>query len=96
MSVGVFASHNSIHFMNTTVELDLPQAIAEKAKAAGLLCGEVLSGLVERELVRHQARENFGAMLKQLRSVTGDELTPEEIQTEINAVRSQRQKFASS
>ena len=78
--------------MSITVELDLPQAVAEKAKAEGLLRGEVLSGLVERELVRRKARENFGTMLKKLRSVTGDELTPEEIQMEINAMRAQRRE----
>jgi hypothetical protein len=76
--------------MSITVELDLPQAVAEEAKAEGLLRAEVLSGLVERELARRKARENFGAALQQAHSATGDELTPEEIQAEINAVRAQR------
>lgn len=76
--------------MSITVELDLPQAVADKAKAEGLLRGDVLAGLVERELGRRKAREGFGVMLKQLRSVTGDELSPEEVQAEIDAVRAGR------
>jgi hypothetical protein len=78
--------------MSITVELDLTQAVADKAKAEGLLRSEVLSGLVERELVRRRVRANFGSLLKQLHTVTGDEMTPEEVQAEIDAVRAKRRE----
>jgi hypothetical protein len=76
--------------MSITVELDLPQADAERARAVGLLQSEVLSSLVQRELGRLKARENFGAALQQLHSVDSDEMTPAEIRAEIDAVRSER------
>ncbi|MBI4660602.1 MAG: hypothetical protein HY735_17330 [Verrucomicrobia bacterium] len=76
--------------MSITIELDLPEDLAAKARAKGLLQSEVLSELLERELKRRQACEDFGALLKQLHSVTGDEMTQEEIQAEIDAVRAER------
>jgi len=76
--------------MSITVQLDLPEAVVEKARAKGLLQSEVLSELLERELKRRRACEDFGVMLKQLHSVTGDEMTEEEIQVEIDAVRAAR------
>ena len=76
--------------MSITVELDLPDALAKEAKAKGLLQSDVMTGLLERELKRRRACEDFGVMLKQLHSVTGDEMTEEEIQAEIDAVRAER------
>jgi aminoglycoside phosphotransferase (APT) family kinase protein len=76
--------------MSITIQLDLPEAVLEEARAKGLLRGEVLSELLAQELKRRQARENLGAMLKRLHSVTGDEMTSEEIQGEIDAVRAER------
>lgn len=78
--------------MSITVELDLPQGVAEKAEAEGLLRSEVLSGLVERELGRRKARAGFAGQLRQLHSVTGDEMSPGELQAEINAVRAGRRE----
>jgi hypothetical protein len=76
--------------MSITIQLDLPEAVLEEARAKGLLRSEVLLELLERELKRRQACEDFGAMLKQLHSVTGDEMTEEEIQAEVDAVRAER------
>jgi hypothetical protein len=76
--------------MSITVELDLPPADAERAKAEGLLQSEALSGLVKRELDRRKARANFGTTLDQLHSVKGDEMTAEEVEAEIKAARSER------
>ena len=78
--------------MSITVELDLSQAVAERAKAEGLVRSEVLSGLVERELGRRKARANFGEQFVQLHSVTGDEMSPGELQAEIQAVRASRRE----
>jgi hypothetical protein len=76
--------------MSITVQLDLPETVLEQARAKGLLRSEALLELLERELKRRQACEDFGTMLKQLRSVTGDEMTEEEIQVEVDAVRAER------
>ena len=76
--------------MSITVQLDLPEAVLEKARAKGLLESGVLSELLEQELKRRSACEEFGVLLKQLHSVTGDEMTEEEIQAEVDAVRAER------
>lgn len=76
--------------MSITIHLNLPEALAKEAQAKGLLQGDVMTELLERELKRRRACEDFGAMLKQLHSVTGDEMTEEEIQAEIDAVRAER------
>lgn len=78
--------------MSITVELNLPQAVADKAKAEGLLRSDVLSGLVERELGRRQARASFREQLKQRHSVAGDEMGSAELQAEIKAVRASRRE----
>ena len=76
--------------MSITVQLDLPEALAEEAKAKGLLQCDAMTEMLERELKRRRACDDFGAMLKQLHSVTGDEMTEEEVQAEIDAVRAER------
>jgi len=76
--------------MSITIQLDLPEALAKEAQAKGLLQSDVMTELLQRELKRRQACEDFGAMLKQLHSVTGDEMTEEEIQAEIDAVKAER------
>ncbi len=76
--------------MSITVQLDLPEGILNEAKAKGLLQSAALSGLLEREMARQKACEDFGAVLKQLHSVSGDEMTEEEIQAEVDAVRAKR------
>ena len=45
--------------------------------------------LLEREMARQNACEDFGGMLKQLHSVSGDRMTEEEVQAEIDAVRAE-------
>ncbi len=76
--------------MSITIQLDLPEAVVQEARAKGLLRSDVVTVLLERELKRRRACEDFGAMLKQLHSVTGDEMTEEEIQAEVDAVRAER------
>ncbi len=81
-----------VSVMSITVQLDLPEAVVEKARAKGLLESVVLSELLEQELKRRQACEEFGVMLKQLHTVTGDEMTEDEIHVEIDAVRIERRE----
>lgn len=50
--------------------------------AKGSLQSGTMTELLERELKRRRAGDDFGAMLQQLHSVTGDEMTEEEIQAE--------------
>lgn len=76
--------------MSITVQLDLPDALAEEAEAKGLLRSDAVARLLEQELTRRRACDDFGALLKQLHSVTGDAMTEAEVQAEIDAVKAER------
>lgn len=76
--------------MSITIQLDLPDDLVREAKAKGLLESARVAEMLSEELRRERARQDFGEMLKQLHSVKGDEMTEEEIQAEIDAVRAER------
>ncbi len=71
----------------TTVEIELPEATAQAAKAAGLLTPQALDRLLSNALRKREA-------VQSLRSIAGDvaaagiaPMTMEEIDTEVKAVR---------
>jgi hypothetical protein len=76
--------------MSVTIQLDLPEALVKEAQANGLLESRRLGELLNEELRRERARKDLGRVLKELYSLPGKPMSPEEIQTEINAVRAQR------
>ncbi len=76
--------------MSITVQLNLPEAVATKAKAKGLLDPQILTHLIEREVADESAREDFFEMVRHLRSLPGEPMTLEEIQKEVDAVRAAR------
>ena len=78
----------------TTVEIELPEATAQAAKAAGLLTPQALDRLLSNALRKREA-------LQSLRSIAGDvaaagiaPMTMEEIDTEVKAVRAVRRARA--
>jgi len=76
--------------MSITIQLDLPEAVATKARAKGLLEPASVSRLIEREVTAELDREDFFEMLRQLRALPGEPMTMEEIQAEVDAVRAER------
>jgi len=79
----------------TTVQIQLPDELAQDAQAAGLLAPEAIERLL-REQLRKQAGEALRAMWTRMPS---EELTPEieqMIDEEVQAVRAQRRKQAAS
>ena len=67
--------------MSITVQLDLSEAVAAKARAKGLLDPAKVTRLIERELELDEP----------LRAYPDDEpMTMDEIQAEVNAVRAER------
>ena len=78
--------------MSVTIQLDLPEALVKAAKASGLLESRRLGDLLNEELRRERARKDLGRMLKELHSLPGEPMSPEEIQTEIDAVRARRHR----
>lgn len=73
----------------TTVAIELPDDLAQKAAAAGLLAPEAIANLL-REQLRRRALERLN---EQWKRAPLDELTPEieqEIVAEVHAVRAER------
>ncbi|HLX60678.1 MAG TPA: hypothetical protein VKX17_05295 [Planctomycetota bacterium] len=78
--------------MNMTIEVELPELLAQEAKACGLLESRRLAELLNKALRRDRARKEFGQMLGALHSLPGEPMTPEETQNEIDAARAARKK----
>ena len=76
--------------MSITVQLDLPEALAEKARAEGLLQSQRLAALLEEEVERARFARETIAMLDEIRSQPGEPMSMEEIQKIVYEVRAER------
>jgi hypothetical protein len=76
--------------MSTTAQIELPEPVAATAKARGLLEAQNLSKLIEREVSAESARRDYFEMVRELRALPGEPMSMEEIQAEVEIVRSQR------
>ncbi len=79
----------------TTVQITLPDALAQEAASAGLLSAETMEAML-REQLRRRAGQALQAMWQRAPS---EELTPEieqEIVDEVRAVRAQRRQRGAS
>ena len=75
----------------TTIEIELPEDLARRAKEAGLLTPDAMESML-RERLRKQAGEALREMWARM---PREELTPEiekEIVEEVRAVRAERRK----
>lgn len=75
--------------MSITVQLDLPESLAAKARARGLLEPQNLTRLIEREVAEDDPR-NFFRMARELRSLPGEPMTMHQIQQMVDEVRAER------
>jgi hypothetical protein len=73
----------------TTLEIQLPDALAKEARQAGLLTSEQIEALL-REAIRRRALDEFRQAMDRMRSVEGPAMTPAEIQEEIKSARAER------
>jgi hypothetical protein len=76
--------------MSITVELVLSDSVAAEAKAKGLLEPRNLSRLIEREVKAESARGDFFEIVRELRALPGEPMSMEEIQAEVDVVRTER------
>lgn len=79
----------------TTIEINLPDQLAQEAQSAGLLTQEAIEAML-REQLKKQAGERLNAFWADL---PVEELTPEieqEIVDEVRAVRAERRRRAGS
>ena len=73
----------------TTVEITLPDQLAEEAKRAGLLAPDAIERMV-REAIRRRALAELEQAMDRMAAAAGPTMTPEEIQEEIRAARAGR------
>lgn len=76
--------------MSITVELELPEEVAEKARAEGLLHGPRLAALVEEGIERARLAHETIAMLDEIRAQPGEPMSMEEIQKIVDVVRAEQ------
>jgi hypothetical protein len=76
-----------------TLEIELPDALAEQAKKAGLLEPEALERMV-REALRARRVKELAEAREVLAANPLPPMTPEEVQTEIDAYRSEIRRAA--
>lgn len=76
--------------MSITVQLDLPEDVAGKARAKGLLNPDHLTQLNTRELAEGEDSRDFFQMARELRSLPGEPMTLDEIQKIVGEVRTER------
>lgn len=79
----------------TTVQITLPDALAQEATKAGLLAPEMIERLL-RERLRAERIERLKASRATLAAEPLAPMTPEEISAEIDAYRTEQRRAARS
>ncbi len=79
----------------TTVQITLPDQLAQEAQRAGLLTAERIEQILREEL-RSERVEQFKQARAKLATQPLPPMTPEEIQAEIDAYRSETRRAAGS
>jgi hypothetical protein len=73
----------------TTVQIELPDQLAEEARRAGLLTQEAIERLM-REAIRRQALSELRRGMERMAAADEPEMTADEIQQEVEAARTER------
>jgi hypothetical protein len=76
--------------MSITIHVDLPEEVAREAKANGLLDTQSMTELLSTELRRRKAAAELSNVLDEIRQQSGNAMTSDEIQAEVNAVRARK------
>lgn len=72
-----------------TIELELPDQLAEEARNAGLLSPDAIEAMLREQLRKRHVGELF-EMADRLAAVDLPPMTEEEVQAEVDAVRAER------
>ena len=78
----------------TTVEIELPEATAQAAKAAGLLTPQALDRLLSNALRKREAVQSLRSIADDVAAAGIAPMTMEEIDAEVKAVRAERRARA--
>ena len=82
--------------MTTTIQIELSDATAHAARAAGLLTPESLDRLLTDALRRQQAAGSLLAMADQVAAAGIEPMSMDEINAEIQAARAERRQRGSA
>jgi hypothetical protein len=74
----------------TTVQITLPDQLAQDAQAAGLLSAEAMERLLREAMERRAAVDQLFAAMDRAAAADLPEMSMEEIQAEVDAVRAER------
>lgn len=74
----------------TTVQITLPDQLAQEAQSAGLLTSATIERLLRDRLKAQRTDELFGAMDRMAAVDTPSAMSPEEVAEEIRVMRSER------
>ncbi|MDH4134414.1 MAG: hypothetical protein OEV31_06460 [Gammaproteobacteria bacterium] len=74
----------------TTVQITLPDQLAQEAQAAGLLAAEAMERLLREAIERRAAVDQLFAAMDRAAAADLPEMSMEEIQAEVDAVRAER------
>jgi hypothetical protein len=80
--------------MTTKIQIELPDAIAQAAQAAGLLTPKMLDHLLSNALRRQQAGNYLLAIADEVAAAGIPPMSMEEINAEVKAARKERQQRA--
>ncbi|MEJ0037660.1 MAG: hypothetical protein WDO68_16565 [Gammaproteobacteria bacterium] len=78
----------------TTIQIELPEATAQAARAAGLLTPQALERLLTDALRRKQAADSLLAIADRVAAASIEPMSMEEINAEVKAARAERKKRA--
>lgn len=76
--------------MTLKLTIDVPDRLADEARQAGIFERERFSSMLERELVRRKAAGELFGVLREVNAVSEKALAADEVQAEVDAVRSER------
>jgi hypothetical protein len=76
--------------MSVTIELDLPDALVNEARANGLLDSAPLGDLLAAELRRRKVAADLNVLLTGIRAQPGKPMSEADIAAEIKAARKER------
>ena len=74
----------------TTVEIELPEATAQAAKAAGLLTPQALDRLLSNALRKREAVQSLRSIADDVAAAGSAPMSMEEIDAGVKAVRAER------
>ena len=74
----------------TTIEIELPDATAQAARAAGLLTPQALARLLDAALKRQKAADSLLSIADRVAAAGIPPMSMDEINAEVKAVRAER------